>query len=138
MRSRLRIDCVTLLGPRYIDHLRRFIGEDLNASGWLAAQDSVSRAVLNALRFNWHPRLRRMQHYSDGQMAVSAPLVQAGELEGVARSRRTTFSALLTRSTATGHRDQFTARYAGARNVAAHGAASFRTARVHAPPPREQ
>src|SRR4051794_40899605 len=72
-----------LFGPRYIDHLRRFIGEDLNGSGWIAAQDSVSRAVLNALGFGWHPRLEDAA-YSDGQMAVSAPLVQAGELEGVA------------------------------------------------------
>jgi hypothetical protein len=46
-----------LLGPRYIEHLRRFIGEDLSGSGWLAAQDSVSRAVLNALGFAWHPRI---------------------------------------------------------------------------------
>ena len=72
-----------LLGPRYIDHLRRFIGEDLNGSGWLAAQESLSRAVLNALGFAWHPRLEDAA-YSDGEMAVSAPLVQAGELEGVA------------------------------------------------------
>jgi hypothetical protein len=72
-----------LLGPRYIDHLRRFIGEDLSASGWLAAQDSVSRAVLNALGFTWHPLLEDAA-YSEGQMAVSAPLVQAGDLDDVA------------------------------------------------------
>jgi hypothetical protein len=72
-----------LLGPRYIDHLRRFIGEDLNGSGWLAAQDSVSRAVLNALGFTWHPLLEDAA-YAEGEMGVSAPLVQAGDLEGVA------------------------------------------------------
>ena len=84
-----------LLGPRYLDHLRRFIGEDLNASGWLAAQDSVSRAVLNALGFAWHPRLEDAA-YSDGQMAVSAPLVQAGELDGVATLSPNYITALLT------------------------------------------
>jgi len=84
-----------LLGPRYIDHLRRFMGEDLNASGWLAAQDSVSRAVLNALGFNWHPRLEDAA-YSDGQMAVSTPLVQAGELEGVATLSPNYITTLLT------------------------------------------
>ncbi|PWT73781.1 MAG: hypothetical protein C5B46_04990, partial [Proteobacteria bacterium] len=72
-----------LLGPRYLDHLRRFIGEDLSASGWLAAQDSVTRAVLNALGFNWHPRIEDAA-YSDGEMEVSAPLVQAGNLDDVA------------------------------------------------------
>ncbi len=72
-----------LLGPRYVDHLRRFIGEDLNGSGWLAAQDSISRAVLNALGFTWHPLLEDAV-YSEGQMAVAAPLVQPGDLEGVA------------------------------------------------------
>ena len=84
-----------LLGPRYIDHLRRFMGEDLNASGWLAAQESVSRAVLNALGFNWHPRLEDAA-YSDGQMAVSTPLVQAGDLEGVATLSPNYITALLT------------------------------------------
>ncbi|MEO8628730.1 MAG: hypothetical protein ABI612_11600, partial [Betaproteobacteria bacterium] len=84
-----------LLGPRYIDHLRRFIGEDLSASGWLAAQDSVSRAVLNALGFGWHPRLEDAA-YSDGQMAVSAPLVQAGELDGVATLSPNYIATLLT------------------------------------------
>ncbi|EHR72232.1 hypothetical protein BurJ1DRAFT_3424 [Burkholderiales bacterium JOSHI_001] len=69
-----------LLGPRYIEHLRRFMGEDLSASGWLAAQDQVSRAVLNALGFAWHPRLEDAA-YAESVMAVSAPLVQAGPLD---------------------------------------------------------
>lgn len=72
-----------LLGPRYLEHLRRFIGEDLSGSGWLAAQDSVTRAVLNALGFAWHPRIEDAA-YADGEMAVSAPLVQPGDLDGVA------------------------------------------------------
>lgn len=83
-----------LLGPRYIDHLRRFIGEDLTASGWLAAQDSIARAVLNALGFGWHPRLEDAV-YSEGQMAVSAPLVQAGDLEGIATLSPNYIAALL-------------------------------------------
>ena len=69
-----------LLGPRYIEHLRRFMGEDLAGSGWLAAQDQVSRAVLNALGFAWHPRLEDAA-YAESVMAVSAPLVQAGPLD---------------------------------------------------------
>ncbi|HKP66307.1 MAG TPA: hypothetical protein VJX31_06750, partial [Casimicrobiaceae bacterium] len=83
-----------LLGPRYIDHLRRFIGDDLNASGWLAMQDAMSRAVLNALGFDWHPRLEDAA-YADGQMEVVAPLVQPGELEGVATLSPNYITALL-------------------------------------------
>lgn len=83
-----------LLGPRYIDHLRRFIGEDLTGSGWLAAQDSISRAVLNALGFGWHPWLEDAA-FSEEQMAVSAPLVQAGDLEGVATLSPNYIAALL-------------------------------------------
>jgi hypothetical protein len=84
-----------LLGPRYIEHLRRFLGEDLTASGWLGAQDSVSRAVLNALGFGWHPRLEDAA-YSNAQMTVSAPLVQAGELDGVAALSPNYITPLLT------------------------------------------
>ncbi len=83
-----------LLGPRYLDHLRRFIGEDLNTSGWLAAQDSVTRAVLNALGFNWHPRIEDAA-YSDSQMEVSAPLVQPGDLDGVVALARNYIATLL-------------------------------------------
>ncbi|MEO8756013.1 MAG: hypothetical protein ABI624_25420, partial [Casimicrobiaceae bacterium] len=73
-----------LLGPRYIDHLRRFAGEDLAGSGWLAQEDLLSRAVLNALGFTWHPRLEDAA-YAEGEMPLKSPLVQAGDLEGVAK-----------------------------------------------------
>jgi hypothetical protein len=84
-----------LLGPRYIEHLRRFIGEDLTGSGWLAAQDSVSRTVLNALGFTWHPRLEDAA-YSDGQMPVTAPLVQSGDPEAFATLSPNYIATLLT------------------------------------------
>ena len=67
-----------LLGPRYIEHLRRFLGEDLNGSGWLAAQDTLGRAVLQALGFAWHPRLEEAA-FATQEIALKAPLVQAGE-----------------------------------------------------------
>jgi hypothetical protein len=73
-----------LLGPRYIEHLRRFLGEDLAGSGWLAAQDALTRAVLQALGFAWHPRLEDAA-YAEAELALTAPLVQAGVLDGVAR-----------------------------------------------------
>jgi len=67
-----------LLGPRYIEHLRRFLGEDLSGSGWLAAQDTLGRAVLQALGFAWHPRLEDAA-YAEQEIDLKAPLVQAEE-----------------------------------------------------------
>jgi hypothetical protein len=83
-----------LLGPRYVEHLRRFLGEDLAASGWLAVRDALSRAVLQALGFTWHPRLEGAS-YSEADIALGAPLVQAGALEGVAALEPNYIAALL-------------------------------------------
>jgi hypothetical protein len=83
-----------LLGPRYIDHLRRFLGEDLNASGWLGAQDTLARAVLNALGFSWHARLEDSA-YAESELPVNVPLVQAGPLDGVAALEPNYIAALL-------------------------------------------
>lgn len=83
-----------LLGPRYIDHLRRFAGEDLAGSGWLAQEDAISRTVMNALGFNWHPRLEDAA-YAEGDMPIRAPLVQAGELGGVAKLNPNYITSLL-------------------------------------------
>lgn len=83
-----------LLGPRYIEHLRRFLGEDLAASGWLAAQDALTRAVLQALGFAWHPRLEDAA-YAEAELPLVAPLVQAAALEGAARLEPDYIAALL-------------------------------------------
>ncbi|MGH8666799.1 MAG: hypothetical protein ACREUX_21255 [Burkholderiales bacterium] len=83
-----------LLGPRYIEHLRRFLGENLSASGWLGAQDTLARAVLNALGFNWHARLEDAA-YAESELPVNVPLVQAGSLDGVAALEPNYIAALL-------------------------------------------
>jgi hypothetical protein len=70
-----------LLGPRYLEHLRRFLGQDLAASGWLAAHETLTRAVLQALGLPWHPRLEDAA-YSEAVMPIKAPLVQAGPSNG--------------------------------------------------------
>lgn len=73
-----------LLGPRYIEHLRRFMGEAFfNASGWLAAQERITRAVLQNLGLPWHPRLEGAA-YAEAEIMLNAPLVQAGKLDGLA------------------------------------------------------
>ncbi len=49
-----------LMGPHYLQNLRRFLGEDLISSGWLAAQQRLTGAVsaqLQSLGSNWRPRL---------------------------------------------------------------------------------
>ncbi len=70
-----------LLGPRYLEHLRKFLGEDLATSGWLGAQNSIARVALNALGLAWHARLEHAT-FSESDMPMNAPLVQAGDLEG--------------------------------------------------------
>lgn len=82
------------LGPRYLLHLRQFLSEDLTASGWLGAQDMIARAVLNALGFTWHTRLEDAA-YAETDMPVNAPLVQAGELDGVEVLQPNYIAALL-------------------------------------------
>jgi hypothetical protein len=83
-----------LLGPRYVEHLRRFLGEDLSASGWLAAQDAISRAVLQALGFPWHPRLEDAA-YAEADVPLTAPLVQAGDLDDIPALEPNYIAALL-------------------------------------------
>lgn len=83
-----------LLGPRYIEHLRRFLGEDLSASGWLGAQDTLARAVLNALGFTWHARIEDAA-YAESELPVNVPLVQAGSLDGIAALEPNYIAALL-------------------------------------------
>lgn len=83
-----------LLGPRYVEHLRRFLGEDLAASGWLGARAAIARAVLNSLGFPWRARLEQA-NYSESEMPVRAPLVQAGELDGVPALQPNYIAALL-------------------------------------------
>lgn len=83
-----------VLGPRYVEHLRRFLSEDLAASGWLAAQDAMTRAVLQTLGLPWHPRLEDAA-YSEADIPLRAPLVQAGELDGAAALEPNYIAALL-------------------------------------------
>ena len=76
------------MGRHYLQHLRAFIGEDLDADG-LLAQAAVRRSPRLLQRRNW-PRLPRAA-CADGLRrrrlrALTAPLVQAGELSRAAAS----------------------------------------------------
>ena len=83
-----------LLGPRYLRHLRYFLGEDLAAAGWLAMQNDLTNAVLQQLGFPWRPRLSSAA-YSEAMMPVNAPLVQAGDLSSAAKLEPNYIGALL-------------------------------------------
>ena len=121
-----------LLGPRYIDHLRRFLGEDLNASGWLAraGHDLARRAERARLQLASAPGRRGVRRGRDA--ASTAPLVQAGDAR-----RRCGARAELHRRRCSPirpcrqTRPIAAARAAGAGDAAASAAASLRAARIH-------
>jgi hypothetical protein len=101
LASALKSDAVSssyrlrhLLGPHYLQHLRRFLGEDLAASDWLAAQGALTGAVLRQLGFNWRPRLEGAA-YAESEIPLKAPLVQQGKFDGAATLEPNYIAALL-------------------------------------------
>ncbi len=69
----------SLLGRHYLQHLRAFLGEDLQASGFLHTADDLTGDLIARLGFSWRPRVARGT-YADMWWRLSVPLVQAGEV----------------------------------------------------------
>jgi hypothetical protein len=69
----------SVFGRHYLQHLRAFMGEDLQATGFLATDDALAAGVLQRMGLAWRPRLARAVA-ADTTWQVSAPLVQAGEV----------------------------------------------------------
>ncbi len=69
----------TMLGRHYLQHLRAFLGEDLQATGFIATHDALAAGVLQRLGIAWRPRLSRTVG-SEAAWAITAPLVQDGEV----------------------------------------------------------
>ena len=69
----------TVLGRHYLQHLRAFLAEDLQARGFIQTQDAITAGILQRLGIAWRPRLARAT-YADFAFRVSAPLVQEGEV----------------------------------------------------------
>lgn len=67
-----------LLGPRYLQHLRSFLGVDPVASGWSAARDVLNQAVWGQLGLTGRPRLAEAA-FAPGSEALGAPLVREDE-----------------------------------------------------------
>ena len=69
----------TLFGRHYLQHLRAFIGEDLQAMGFIAAQDAITGGVLQRLGIPWRPRMGAAI-FAELSFALKSALVQAGEV----------------------------------------------------------
>ena len=70
----------SLLGRHYLQHLRAFLGEDLQGTGFIATQDALAAGVLQRLGIAWRPASGPHGRLPKPPGAVSAPLVQDGEV----------------------------------------------------------
>jgi hypothetical protein len=68
-----------LFGRHYLQHLRAFLAEDLQGSGFIPTQDSLAAGLLQRLGIGWRPRLAQAIA-AETVWPVTAPLVQSGEV----------------------------------------------------------
>ena len=68
-----------VFGRHYLQHLRAFLGEDLQANGFVATQDALAVGLLQRLGIAWRPPLARTVS-AEVAWPITAPLVQAGEV----------------------------------------------------------
>ncbi|MCK0198119.1 hypothetical protein MWN34_14490 [Ancylobacter sp. 6x-1] len=68
-----------LLGRHYLQHLRAFLGEDLQAAGFIQAQDEITGALPGRLGLPDQARLGHVA-YAELTWPVNAPLVQDGPI----------------------------------------------------------
>lgn len=70
-----------LLGRHFLQHLRAFVGEDLQANGFIATHDAAAIGIVQRLGFSatFRPRLARGV-YADQSFPITKPLVQTGEV----------------------------------------------------------
>jgi hypothetical protein len=88
----------SLFGRHYLEHLRGFIGQNLELAGFTPIQDAVTGGILQRLGFSWRSRLSRAT-YADAMWRVSAPLVQDGEVSRWRKLEPNYIAALLADST---------------------------------------
>ena len=69
----------SLFGRHYLEHLREFIGQNLDLAGFTPIQDAVTGGILQRLGFPWRSRLSHAT-YADAMWRVTAPLLQGGEV----------------------------------------------------------
>jgi hypothetical protein len=69
----------SLFGRHYLEHLREFIGQNLDLAGFTPIQDAVTGGILQRVGLPWRSRLSHAT-YADAMWRVSAPLIQEGEV----------------------------------------------------------
>ncbi len=84
----------SLFGRHYLEHLREFIGQNLDLAGFTPIQDALTGGILQRLGFAWRSRLSRAT-YADALSRVSAPLIQGGEVSRWRKLEPNYISALL-------------------------------------------
>lgn len=88
----------SVFGRHYLEHLREFMGQNLEAAGFYAIHDAVTGGILQRLGFPWRSRLSRAT-YADATWRVSAPLIQGGEVSRWRKLEPNYISAMLADST---------------------------------------
>jgi hypothetical protein len=69
----------SVFGRHYLQHLRAFLGEDLQANDFVRTQDALAVGLLQRLGIAWRPPLAGAVS-AETAWPVSAPLVQPGEV----------------------------------------------------------
>jgi hypothetical protein len=87
-----------VFGRHYLEHLRAFVGEDLQALGFVAAQDRIAAAFPASLALPQSSRLAQAL-FAETTWPVTGPLVQAGAITGSTALAPDYIGALLSAST---------------------------------------
>ncbi|MGE0258839.1 MAG: hypothetical protein AB7H71_04555 [Alphaproteobacteria bacterium] len=69
----------SVFGRHYLQHLRAFMGEDLQANGFIGTQDALAAGLPQRLGIAWRPPLARAVA-AETAWPITAPLVQTGEV----------------------------------------------------------
>jgi len=86
-----------LFGRHYLEHLREFMGQNLESMGFNSIHDAATGGILQKLGFAWRSRLSRAT-YADLSLRMATPLVQAGEVSRWAALTPNYIADLLARS----------------------------------------
>ncbi|MEJ8850705.1 hypothetical protein [Variovorax rhizosphaerae] len=84
-----------VMGRHYLQHLRAFLGEDLQGSGFIGQQDAIATGLLTRLGLPWRPRISRAA-YADLDFRVGSQMVQPGEVSPWRKLEPDFINALLT------------------------------------------
>jgi len=87
----------SLFGRHYLEHLREFIGQNLDLAGFTPVQNALTAGIVQRLGFQWRSRLSHAT-YADAMWRISAPLIQGGEVSRWRKLEPNYIAALLAES----------------------------------------